>query len=73
VCNFDAIEMSHEHEMSAYQRNGARVDLPSLLEIGKKFQRETDWVPPSKRAKPQKGSGAAPKAGAAVASAMEDS
>jgi NADH-quinone oxidoreductase subunit I len=72
VCNFDAIEMSHEHEMSTYQRNGDRVDLASLLEIGKKFQRETDWVPPSKRTKPQKGSGEAPKAGAVVASATED-
>ena len=73
VCNFDAIEMSHEHEMSTYQRNGDRVDLTSLLEIGKKFQRETDWVPPSKRAKPQKGSGAVPKAGAGVPSATADS
>jgi formate hydrogenlyase subunit 6/NADH:ubiquinone oxidoreductase subunit I len=72
VCNFDAIEMSHEHEMSTYQRNGDRVDLPSLLEIGKKFQRETDWVPLSKRTKPQKGSGDAPKAGAVAASATED-
>ena len=27
-CNFDAIVMSHEHEMSTYQRNGDRVDLP---------------------------------------------
>ena len=40
VCNFDAIVMSHEHEMSTYQRNGDRVDLPALLEIGTKFQRE---------------------------------
>ena len=40
VCNFDAIVMSHEHEMSTYQRNGDRVDLPALLEIGKKFQAE---------------------------------
>ena len=51
VCNFDAIVMSHEHEMSTYQRNGDRVDLPALLETGKKFQRETDWVPPTVRAK----------------------
>ena len=27
-CNFDAIVMSHEHEMSTYVRNGDRVDLP---------------------------------------------
>ena len=51
VCNFDAIVMSHEHEMSTYQRNGDRVDLPALLEIGKKFQAETDWIPPTERAK----------------------
>ena len=67
VCNFDAIEMSHEHEMSAYQRNGARADLTSLLEIGIKFQQETDWVPPSTRAKPQAGSQEAPKAVADLA------
>ena len=51
VCNFDAIVMSHEHEMSTYQRNGDRVDLPALLEIGKKFQAETDWIPPTELAK----------------------
>ena len=51
VCNFDAIVMSHEHEMSTYQRNGDRVDLPALLEIGKKFQAETDWIPPTEVAK----------------------
>jgi formate hydrogenlyase subunit 6/NADH:ubiquinone oxidoreductase subunit I len=47
VCNFDAIVMSHEHEKSVLQRNGDRVDLPALLEMGKKYQRETDWVPPT--------------------------
>ena len=52
-CNFDAIVMSHEHEMSTYVRNGDRVDLPVLLEIGQKHQRETDWIPPTKRAKPE--------------------
>ena len=51
VCNFDAIVMSHEHEMSTYQRNGDRVDLPVLLEIGQKYQTETDWIPPTLRAK----------------------
>ncbi len=55
VCNFDAIVMSHEHEMSTYQRNGDRVDLPALLEIGTKFQRETGWIPPTQRAKESKG------------------
>ena len=55
VCNFDAIVMTHEHEMSAFTRNAVRVDLPELLEIGHKFQRETGWIPPTQRAKTQKG------------------
>ena len=66
VCNFDAIVMSHEHEMSTYQRNGDRVDLPSLLEIGQKYQRETSWIPPTQRAKQ------AENAEAATASDPED-
>ena len=37
--------------MSSYRRNGSRVDLPALLEIGTKFQRETGWIPPSELAK----------------------
>ena len=45
VCNFDAIEMSHEHEESKYARNGNRVDLPQLLEMGRKYQSETGWQP----------------------------
>ena len=45
VCNFDAIEMSHEHELSKYQRNDNRVDLPQLLEMGKEFQVKTNWRP----------------------------
>ncbi|MDA1188875.1 MAG: 4Fe-4S binding protein [Chloroflexi bacterium] len=45
VCNFDAIEMSHEHELSKYERNGARADLGQLLEMGKKFQADTGWKP----------------------------
>ena len=51
VCNFDAIVMSHEHEMSTYQRNGDRVDLPALLQIGLKYQDKTNWVPPTVLAK----------------------
>ena len=51
VCNFDAIVMSHEHEMSTYQRNGGRADLTALLEIGQKFQEQTAWIPPTQRAK----------------------
>ena len=54
VCNFDAIVMSHEHEMSGYQRNGSRVDLPALLKIGRKFQDDTAWIPPTKRAEQAK-------------------
>lgn len=49
VCNFDAIEMSHEHEISHYARNGRRSDLPVLLEMGKKYQRESNWLPPTKK------------------------
>ena len=45
VCNFDAIEMSHEHERSNYERNGNRVDLEELLDMGKEYQRETGWQP----------------------------
>ncbi len=59
VCNFDAIVMTHEHEMSTFTRNGDRVDLPVLLEIGQKFQQETDWIPPTQRNKTS-----APKEGA---------
>jgi NADH-quinone oxidoreductase subunit I len=51
VCNFDAIVMSHEHEMSTYERNGDRTDLIGLLEIGKRYQKDTDWIPPTVRAK----------------------
>ncbi len=51
VCNFDAIVMSHEHEMSVYERNGDRVDLIPLLDMGKQFQKETGWIPPSELAK----------------------
>ena len=54
VCNFDAIVMSHEHEMSTYERNGDRVDLINLLEMGKRYQKDTGWIPPSKLAKDDK-------------------
>ena len=53
VCNFDAIEMSHEHELSKYERDGNRADLPKLLELGKEFQAETSWQPTN----PEKNSG----------------
>ena len=53
VCNFDAIEMSHEHELSKYQRNGNRMDLDALLGMGQKYQTETGWQPSN----PKKNSG----------------
>ena len=53
VCNFDAIEMSHEHELSKYERNGNRVDLQPLLEMGTEYQAETGWRPKQ----PEKNSG----------------
>ena len=45
VCNFDAIEMTHEHELSKYERDGNRVDLPRLLEMGTAYQAESRWRP----------------------------
>ena len=45
VCAFDAIEMSHEHELSSFARNGARADLPELMAMGRKFQAEVSWQP----------------------------
>jgi len=45
VCNLDAIEMSHEYELSGYLRNGARANMQELLEMGKKYQTDTDWEP----------------------------
>ena len=51
VCNFEAIVMSHEHEISTYGRYDRRADLPRLLEMGKRHQVKTGWTPPSKAAK----------------------
>ncbi len=65
VCNFDAIEMSHEHEISHFARNGRRSDLPVLLEMGKKYQAESNWVSPEIK----KAAIAAAKAAAAPAAA----
>ncbi|MEG3594926.1 MAG: 4Fe-4S dicluster domain-containing protein [Chloroflexota bacterium] len=45
VCNFDAIEMSHEHELSKFQRNANRANLESLLDMGKAFQSKIGWKP----------------------------
>ena len=63
VCNFDAIEMSHEHELSKYERNGNRADLPKLLEMGQEYQAKTDWKP----TQPEKNSGVPAKSDAAPA------
>ncbi len=41
VCNFDAIEMSFEHERSERLRDANRVDLPARLEMGKAYQKES--------------------------------
>ena len=49
VCNFDAIEMSHEHELGKYARNGNRADKDRLLEMGKEFQDKTGWEPTQKK------------------------
>ncbi len=64
VCNFDAIVMSHEHEMSVYERNGDRVDLIELLEMGKRYQDKTGWIPPTQLAKAKKEKPAPRKASA---------
>lgn len=64
VCNFDAIEMTHEHELSKYQRNDNRSDLTRLLELGKEYQSEVNWTP----TQPEKNSGI-PKARPARAEA----
>ena len=62
VCNFDAIVMSHEHELSVYERNGDRVALEGLLELGMTYQKETDWIPASVLKKALKENSAAEKA-----------
>ena len=62
VCNFDAIEMSHEHELSKYERNGNRVDLPKLIELGTQYQAEVSWRP----RQPEKNSGVPVKKEAAA-------
>ena len=43
VCALDAIEMTHEHELSSFARNGARADLQDLLDLGVKFQAKVGW------------------------------
>ena len=50
VCNFDAIEMSHEHELSKFARNGNRADLERLLGMGWNYQKEVGWKPKTEEA-----------------------
>ncbi len=45
VCNFDAIEMSHEHELSVFARDDNRADLDRLLQLGTEYQQATGWRP----------------------------
>lgn len=71
VCNFDAIVMSHEHERSVFERNGDRVDLLPLLDMGEKYQRDTDWVPPTVLAKRKKEAEQAAKDKTEAATAAE--
>ncbi|MCX8250494.1 MAG: 4Fe-4S dicluster domain-containing protein [Dehalococcoidia bacterium] len=72
VCNFDAIEMSLEHERSERLRNANRVDLPTLLDMGRVYQVEVGW----KQSKPNAASPnerAAAKAAGEEAKAFEES
>ena len=72
VCNFDAIEMSHEHELGKFERNANRADLPALLDMGREWQAGAGWSPaqaknigdPEAR-KARQEAEAAPKTGAA--------
>lgn len=57
VCNFDAIEMSHEHELSKYARNGNRTDLSKLLEMGWQYQTDSNWQPKKGAEKEEKVAG----------------
>ena len=45
--------MSHEHELSKYQRNGNRANLDTLLEMGMEYQNKVNWTPKQ----PEKNSG----------------
>ena len=45
VCNFDAIEMSDEHELSVVTRDGNRANLDQLLKMGRDYQHKTGWKP----------------------------
>lgn len=59
VCNFDSIVMSHEHERAVYSRDGNRMDLSQLLEVGRRYQKATGWQPTKTRQRAAKGTGEA--------------
>jgi hypothetical protein len=56
--------MSHEHERSERLRNANRVDLPTLLDMGRQYQAEVGW----KQSKPN---AASPNERAAAKAAVE--
>ena len=60
VCNFDAIEMSHEHELSVFVRDDNRADLDRLLEMGKEYQEESGWQPKDETAAEEQAEEATP-------------
>jgi len=78
VCNFDAIEMSHEHELASFERTGARADLGLLLDLGRSYQDKIGWQPtaPDRNVAStvltKKATAEAAKAAAAAAKAAEE-
>ena len=44
VCNFDAIEMSHQHEQAGYYPDLV-IDLPGLLKMGSDYRAHKDEKP----------------------------
>ena len=78
VCNFDAIEMSHEHELASFARTGARADLGLLLDLGWKHQEKVNWQPKgadrnvASTVLAKKAAADAAKAAAAAAKAAEE-
>lgn len=67
VCAFDAITMSHFHELGSFARNGRRVDLDRLLELGKEYQHDSGWRPPTEIEKEKQAALKAAQLAAAVA------
>ena len=67
VCAFDAITMSHQHELASQARNGRRVDLPRLLELGVDYQKASGWRPPTEIEKEKAAALKAAEAAAAAA------